>query len=406
MEERSDVTTMKDRGKRPSYQGLPGLDEVRAITALRDPVVRNLRITQCYADLSAVLAVRLAGAANWCTFATWASRQAGRTIRGEDLEVALEAMLDGWLGEGGADGVAKALQALGAGKSVAEIRRAVLRVVDAKGSVRRASDAVARGNLKVFAEIGQEFARFGALLASDPAPDEARLTDFLAGLRPGEPPEGQRLLRQAFGRYYRAFFDDDARLRAQRLLHANLEVGLHEQTRLQPEIAEALNAAVPDARDLTPALLAALLPAHGFIARARRFVKRLFGGRTPLDDAVDAFVAEARRRVRLVVTDHLMTLELTPRHPLRLGRDLGAAFPERLERLDDPELLALLGGIDPTPDSVRETGATDWAALPERMHFIADLFRCYQETSELLDPPFTDAQVEAIRAGRMPAGGL
>jgi hypothetical protein len=28
---------------------------------------------------------RLGPCANWCTFATWASRQAGQTIRGEDL---------------------------------------------------------------------------------------------------------------------------------------------------------------------------------------------------------------------------------------------------------------------------------------------------------------------------------
>jgi len=40
-------------------------------------MVRNLRITQCYSAL--------AGAANWCSFATWVSKQAGQTIRGEDL---------------------------------------------------------------------------------------------------------------------------------------------------------------------------------------------------------------------------------------------------------------------------------------------------------------------------------
>ncbi len=49
---------------------------------LQDAVVRNLQITQCYHELSAVLAGRIAGEANWCAFATWASRQAGQTIRG------------------------------------------------------------------------------------------------------------------------------------------------------------------------------------------------------------------------------------------------------------------------------------------------------------------------------------
>jgi hypothetical protein len=406
MEDRSGTTTMKDRGKGLSIQGLPDVAEVAAVAAMADPVLRNLRITQCYAELSAGLAVRLPGAANWCTFATWASRQAGRTIRGEDLEGALDRTIDEWLAEGGADAVAHALRALGARATVAEIRGVIRRVLDAKGSVSHASAAVARGNLRVFEEIAREFARFYATLGVDDARDGDRLAGFLAGLRPGDPPDGQQLLRQAFDRYYRAFFDDDHRVRAQRVLHANLEVGLHEQTRLQPEIAEALNAAVPDARNLIPELLAALLPARGVFARARRFVKRLFGGRTPLDRAAEVVVEEARRRLRGAITDHLMTLELTPRHPLRLGRDLAVPYPQALERLDDAELVALLARIDPTPDSVRESGALDWAALPERMHFIADLFRCYHATVELFDPPFSEEQLDAIRSGRIPAGRL
>jgi hypothetical protein len=406
MEDRTGTTTMKDRGKGLSFQGLPDVAEVAAVAALADPVLRNLRITQCYAELSVGLTARLPGAANWCTFATWASRQAGRTIRGEDLEAVLDGTLDEWLGEGGADAVAHALRALGAHASVSEIRAVIRRVLDAKGSVSRASAAVARGNLKVFEEIAREFARFHETLGIDEAPDGDRLAGFLAELRPGEPPAGQQLLRQAFGRYYRAFFDDDDRVRAQRVLHANLEVGLHEQTRLQPEIAEALNAAIPDARQLIPELLAVLLPARGLFARARRFATRLFGGRTPLDRAAEVAVDEARRRLRGAITDHLMTLELTPRHPLRLGRDLAVPYPEALARLEDAELIDLLARIDPTPDSVRESGARDWAALPERMHFIADLFRCYHATVELFDPPFSEEQLDAIRAGRIPAGRI
>jgi hypothetical protein len=44
----------------------------------------------------------------------------------------------------------------------------------------RASDAVARGNLKVFEEIGLEFARL-----LDETPTAPALERFLAGLRPG-----------------------------------------------------------------------------------------------------------------------------------------------------------------------------------------------------------------------------
>ena len=63
--------------------------EVRAIAGVADPLIRNLRITECYSRLSASMASRVTGCANWCTFATWASRQAGVTIRHEDLAEAL-----------------------------------------------------------------------------------------------------------------------------------------------------------------------------------------------------------------------------------------------------------------------------------------------------------------------------
>ncbi len=63
----------------------PDTAEVKAIVAVEDAVIRNLRITECYAQLSAAMRAQVGEGANWCTFATWASRQAGCTIRGEDL---------------------------------------------------------------------------------------------------------------------------------------------------------------------------------------------------------------------------------------------------------------------------------------------------------------------------------
>jgi hypothetical protein len=36
------------------------------------------------------------------------------------------------------------------------------------------------------------------------------------------------------------------------------------------------------------------------------------------------------------------------------------------------------------------------------MHFIADLFRAYQETPALLGPPIDEDGVRAIKAGRRP----
>jgi hypothetical protein len=70
------------------------------------------------------------------------------------------------------------------------------------------------------------------------------------------------------------------------------------------------------------------------------------------------------------------------------------------------DLVALLSQIDPTPDSVLESGATDWADLEERMHYIAELFRCHHQSAELFDPPFTAAQADAMKNGNVPAGTL
>ena len=72
---------------------MPDPAEVRRIAALREPVLRNLEITQCYWRLADAVARRTGTGANWCTFATWASKQAGSTIRGEDAEALLRARL-------------------------------------------------------------------------------------------------------------------------------------------------------------------------------------------------------------------------------------------------------------------------------------------------------------------------
>jgi hypothetical protein len=63
----------------------PTAEEVTRISATADPVIRNLQITECYSRLAAGMAGRTYPCANWCSFATWASKQAGATIRGEDM---------------------------------------------------------------------------------------------------------------------------------------------------------------------------------------------------------------------------------------------------------------------------------------------------------------------------------
>ena len=126
------------------------------------PVLRNLEITYAYSLLAADGRGARRPGANWCTFATWASRQAGRTIRGED---AID-FLRGAAGRG-ALAAAPAATRSGAGccgAGCSTRRRGwdgfMARLHTPFDAVELASDAVARGNLKVFAEIGHEFARY------------------------------------------------------------------------------------------------------------------------------------------------------------------------------------------------------------------------------------------------------
>ena len=306
--------------------------EVEEIAAMTDPVIRNLRITECYSRLSAAMPP---GSSNWCTYATWASRQAGRTIRGEDLLYRLQAELRR---------DAELLHPIRSFWRVL-LRRGLLRPKTWFGGLHTpfdafelASDAVARGNLKVFAEIGLVFARW--------------LED---GVAPTEPP----LLRQAFTRY-------EQQRSGEQIVLANLEIGLHEQTRLDPEIREAMDAA---------------------LAPKRRLLA------WPLQRKLTQLSRE-------VITESLMVLSL-PGIVLWLGRNLEAAG-----EVVDPELRELMARYEPVPPALDDCGAEDWSVLAQRMHYIVHLFRAYHEDAGLASPPFTPAQVERIRAGVLPDGEL
>jgi hypothetical protein len=388
-------------------QHIPDVHEVKQIAAHSDPIIRNLQITHCYHELSAALAGRTGPSANWCTFASWASKQAGQTIRKEDLVQTLDNMLDDIARSAqSAQGIAASAQQIGASRNAEEIRESVWDVLNPSAVFDRASDAVGRGNKKVFEEIGFEFARFLSTCLSDTTFDADQIAHFCNELRPGEPPDGQRYLHQAFTRYYQSFFEQDAKVRAELLLLGNLEIGFHEQTRLQPEIAEALNAAFIDPEEFTRRLIKVIFPYRGWLVLGQLLFMRLLGRPTPFDKEVNALTAAVQKHVHLIITEHMMTITLPHDVRLRLGHDLSAEFPASLKQITNADLHALLESVDPTPDSLRETGAVDWAVLPERIHFIADMFRCYQESQDLLEAPFTPDQVVALQAGRLPSGTL
>lgn len=365
----------------PRPQSLyPTEADVNGIAAMQDPAARNLQITQSYWELSAELERRILAHANWCTFATWASQQAGITIRHQDLPDLLRQRLQESWRVIGLD--LKLLQALTEGNI--DLLQLVIDSVGELGPLRRSSEFVGNGNCKVFAEIAALFARWLERFPDIAAISDAQMADFYQGIKPGPPPEGQDMLKQAFQHYRAAARASDPRDKAQLMLLANLQIGFHEQTRLQPEIEGALNGALFKPGDLADLLLQKLTGHEGKIAKA---VEKLWrSGDTPLRNLVDLVARDVETQVRMLITDLMMTLWLPPQIVLRLGHDLTQPYPEILQTISNPDVLKILvecGADSGTPSG---SGALDWANFAQRMRFITELFRAYALDRNLFDP--------------------
>jgi hypothetical protein len=121
--------------------------------------------------------------------------------------------------------------------------------------------------------------------------------------------------------------------------------------------------------------------------RVAKALEKLFHGHeSPLGKIAMVLAHDVQQQVRMLVTEQLMSLWLPPATIVQLGHDLGRPFPEELQKLTSPDLLHLLAGFDPTPDSEGGSGVRDWANLQQRLRFIADLFRAYGEEKCLFDP--------------------
>jgi hypothetical protein len=351
----------------------PAPNEVEAISNLTDPVLRNLRITECYHRLSTAFTVRTGQCSNWCTFATWASRQAGYTIRGEDMLAKADAILR-------ADSVLlhpiktfwRALIRRGLFYPQTRLGGIINRIHTPFDVLERASDAVGRGNRKVFTEIAHVFALYLNQCPTQAAVESEQFARFAAGLRQGDPPEGQDLLRRAFALYQQQAFETDPVLRAQMVYLANVLIGLHEQTRLQPEIREAMEAAPETARSLS------------MLVRLAWPLRRY-----------------SRELTCRIVTECLMVLRLPQDLTLELGRHLDRRPDERLRT-------CILPGLQEVVDrySATDCSADNWSDLNQRMRYIANLFRCFHSDPTLLEAPFSSRQTLTILSGRVPRGEL
>jgi len=203
---------------------------------------------------------------------------------------------------------------------------------------------------------------------------------FTATLKPGPPPAGQDYLKRAFRAYRAAVRLPPAAARSQIVLYGNLCIGYHEQTRLQPEIEASVDGSFWDGVEvknrLFDLLTPHLRPIRGALTEAAM--------RALMEPLLEPVVVEIQNLVRETITEALMVLEL-PGEVLRLGRDLTGEYCDALRSIENQDVQTLLRQIDLTPDSLRGTGVANWTSFPDRMHFIADLFRARQTNVRLFE---------------------
>ena len=358
----------------------PSEAELNKIAEMQDAAARNLQITQSYWALSAEVERQIQSHANWCTFATWASQQAGVTIRHEDMPDLLRQRLQkSWKIIGLDTKLLKLLE-----QDNIDLLQVVIDSVSELGPLKRPSEFVGKGNNKVFAEIGMQFARWLALFPNIASITDAEMESFCKGLKAGPPPDGQDLLKQAFRNYRAAARATDPSEKAQLMLLANLQIGYHEQIRLQPEIEGAFNGALFKPGDLADLLVEKLTGHEGKLGKALEHLWRSHD--TPLRAVANLLAKDVEEQVRMLITDLMMTLWLPPGDVVRLGHDLARPYPEVLHNLTNPAVLKLFAEFRADSDNTLGSGAQDWAKFSQRMRFIADLFRMYAVDKSMFDP--------------------
>jgi hypothetical protein len=356
------------------------------------PSLRNRLITQCYHNLSSVLAEALGGPnVNWCTYATWASATAGTFIRDEEVPWLLRDLLDK---SGGVRGTLASLCTRLVGPTGERLLSGFDLLGAAAHIVGDVRTQITLGNRAVFEELAPIFADFVRCLEGG-RPNGAKLDALLASFRPGpSTANGQSLLREAFEELGRAACERDPQRRAEHILLANALTGLHEQLRLQPYIAGSLDAPVED-----------LLREHwlrGAPTLDDAGTESLWGR---LHTAWERFGSVLGHHVSQAwedfATQTMMTLAV-PGQVLHLGRALppppaAPLYPAELSQIRNPDLSELLLQYDASdPDEIGDVGARDWTALPQRMRYILALFRSRQQTPSLREQPFCSAEQQTL----------
>lgn len=357
----------------------PSIDEILEQDNL---VVRNLQVTMGYYRLSQGMRKYISSKnVSWVGFATHASRTAGQALRHELMPKKLKSAI---IRKAGFDNTYMFFTDALDKHNLETSEKGNNRITDA---LEKVSFLISEGNIIVFAELARPFENFLHEFSKDWQPDNQKFQTFLKdNLVPGPvEQDGQDLLYEAFEAYYQARFETNNKRKAEYIFQGNLLVGLHEQTRLQPQIAEAL-----------------AVPFDIFIDESNPEKKQA--------DNKNNSPSIPRKLIIKTITRMWMSFSL-PNSELKLGQDVVAptgiiSFPSDLLIIEDSRCKSLVDQFDSINNTLTGSAADNWGSLSDRMSFVVDFFRSHQQNKHLFEQPFLDSQVSAIEAGHIPAGTL
>ena len=369
-----------------------GAADVTRISAIDDPVLRNLWITQTYADFGTRLRAALRGEDHtWCGFAVWASATAGQSIRRQELPGAIVKLLD--------DSAKHRKLVDGTNRKLWWLRLLLAAPLLATDDVVAALDdavdevsaRIGHGNKLVYDELAPLFVAFLEAVEAG----HLKSADDVEAILRGTGLDVADDVVEAFRWYARAVGTDNPVERARCVLAGNVLAVAHEQQRLQDDIAASIDAG--------PVSIAKLFerPPHGKKS-GRKWHRHSLLRRAVAHVANNAWDE--------IMTELMMTFRV-PGACLRLDQDIppgpgGVQFPTDLgdlaTPLDPSEPATIYGRWDRTRGTGKHDASGDWEQLRSRMNFIVNLFRSRQQDSTLAVAPFVAAQLAAMDGGKIP----
>ena len=356
--------------------------EIKRIVRRQNLLLRNLQVTQGYYRISEGMR-QVIGSTNvsWCAFATHASKTAGQALRHELMPGILKSASMRIAGHENTSIFYRHVLCEAENTPEEQTRNALAE------ALKTVSLMISEGNTIVFDELAEPFLdfiiRFQFAKSNDPRAFEAFSNAHFTRGRLAE--GGQDYLIEAFYAFYRARFESNRKRKAELVLQGNLLIGLHEQTRLQPQIEAAMT-----------------VPLEAFI-KLREDTATPAAQRNVVESVSRELVTRAATRMWMSIT--------LPGREMKLDEDVMPptgihTFPRDLIKIENPRCRELVEQFDTRPETLQGSAAADWSSLRDRMNYVADFFRSHQQSRRLFEPPFQAEQAAAIESGTVPGGPL